>query len=119
MLKSRRGQNIAEYSILIAIVIGAAVAMQVYVKRGMQGRVKNAVDYKGLSGTEMVGDTGLQFTTSQYEPDYSESAANVTSHHNIGNQHVGVNGDTTHTGFDEEQRRLSGSTDVSTYSGSK
>jgi len=40
----KKGQNTAEYAILIALVIAAAVAMQTYVKRGMQGRVHDASD---------------------------------------------------------------------------
>jgi len=44
MLK-RKGQNIAEYSILIALVIAAAVAMQTYIRRGVQGRMADAVDH--------------------------------------------------------------------------
>lgn len=77
---NRKGQNIAEYSILIALVIAAAVAMQVYVKRGIQGRVADAVDYapkvEVLLGVE---NPNLEFTTKQYEPYYTESSGEVTS----------------------------------------
>ena len=74
MLK-RKGQNIAEYSILIALVIAAAVAMQVYVKRGLQGRVRDVVDHTGSGGE--VGSTGdqLTFSAEQYEPYYLTSTA--------------------------------------------
>jgi len=65
---NKKGQNTAEYAILIALVIAAAVAMQTYVKRGMQGGVKFAVDKVKKS------DTG----TGQYEPYYLESLYNVT-----------------------------------------
>ncbi|MFA5356896.1 MAG: hypothetical protein WC301_05800 [Candidatus Omnitrophota bacterium] len=78
---NRKGQNIAEYSILIAIVIAAAVAMQVYVKRGIQGRVADAVDHApdvDLTGIDMVdgaqANVGtLEFTTKQYEPYYVDT----------------------------------------------
>lgn len=44
ILRSRKGQNTAEYAILIALVVAAAVAMQTYVKRGAQARVKDSAD---------------------------------------------------------------------------
>ena len=55
LLKNKRAQNTAEYAILIAVVIGAAIAMQTYVKRGIQGKVKEKVDELG---------------STQYEPYY-------------------------------------------------
>lgn len=70
----RKGQNVAEYSILIALVVGAAVAMQVYVKRGLQARVKDAVDYTGNTTA-----SGLTFKTKQYEPYYQDSKMDVNS----------------------------------------
>ncbi len=65
---NRRGQNTAEYAILIALVIAAAVAMQTYVKRSVQGGVKYTVD-KLNSGATASG---------QYEPYYLESKNTVT-----------------------------------------
>lgn len=38
----KKAQNTAEYAILIALVVGAAIGMQTYVKRGLQGRVKDS-----------------------------------------------------------------------------
>ena len=46
-MKNHRGQSVVEFSVLIVIVIGALLAMQVYVKRGIQGRWKSAVDDLG------------------------------------------------------------------------
>jgi len=40
-LKNRKAQSTAEYAILIALVIGVVIAMQTYVKRGIQGRYKD------------------------------------------------------------------------------
>ena len=65
----RRGQSTAEYAIVIGLVIAAAVAMQVYVKRGLQAKIKNAVDYNDANAT--------MFNTTQYEPYYAGS--NMTS----------------------------------------
>ena len=48
----KKGQNTAEYAILIGLVIAGALTMQIYVKRGMQGRVHDASDryYDKMTG---------------------------------------------------------------------
>jgi hypothetical protein len=43
----RRGQSLVEYAILLIIIIAAFVTMQVYLKRGFQGRWKDSVDQLG------------------------------------------------------------------------
>jgi len=40
----KRGQSILEFTVLIVIVVGAFIAMQLYVKRGIQGRWKSTLD---------------------------------------------------------------------------
>ena len=51
------GQSTAEYAIVFALVVGLAMAIQTYVKRGLQGRVREVVDY---TGDDLFGeaDTG-------------------------------------------------------------
>ncbi|MFA5118830.1 MAG: hypothetical protein WC695_08285 [Candidatus Omnitrophota bacterium] len=73
----KRAQTTAEYAVLIALVIGAVVAMQIYVKRGMQNRIKNVVDYTGLAGTENVAGSPFSLSGNQYEPYYANSHANT------------------------------------------
>jgi len=69
----KKAQSTVEYGILIAVVVGAAVAMQVFVKRAIQARQKDASDMMtGVSGTVDWG-SGVNMTlntTSQYEPYY-------------------------------------------------
>lgn len=43
-LFNKRGQSTAEYAILIGLVIGALIVMQTYVRRGIQGRFRDATD---------------------------------------------------------------------------
>lgn len=43
-IRSARGQSTAEYAVLFAIVIGAAIAMQQYVKGRLQSAVKVQAD---------------------------------------------------------------------------
>ncbi|VAX37509.1 hypothetical protein MNBD_UNCLBAC01-565 [hydrothermal vent metagenome] len=42
--RRKKGQSTLEYAILIIIIIGALMAIQVYIKRGIQGRLKSATD---------------------------------------------------------------------------
>ena len=42
--KKMKGQSTLEYAVLIIIVIGALLSIQVYIKRGVQGRLKSASD---------------------------------------------------------------------------
>jgi Flp pilus assembly pilin Flp len=62
LLRNKKGQNTAEYAILIALVVAAAIAMQTYVKRSLQGGIKYVVDKSGKTSG-----------TTQYEPYYLES----------------------------------------------
>ena len=50
-----RGQSTAEYAILAAVVIAALLAMQIYMKGGIQGKLRESAD--------QVGD---QFSPSAY-----------------------------------------------------
>jgi uncharacterized protein (UPF0333 family) len=43
-LRKIKGQSTLEYAVLIIIVIGALLSIQVYIKRGVQGRLKSATD---------------------------------------------------------------------------
>lgn len=43
-LRKIKGQSTLEYAVLIIIVIGALLSIQVYIKRGIQGRLKSATD---------------------------------------------------------------------------
>jgi len=42
--KRKKGQSTLEYAILIVIIIGALLSIQVYIKRGIQGRMRSATD---------------------------------------------------------------------------
>ncbi len=67
----KKGQSTAEYAIVIGLVIAAAVAMQVYVKRSIQGKMKDATDYNDEASTML--------TTTQYEPYYSTTTDMTTT----------------------------------------
>lgn len=71
-LNQKRGQNTAEYAILIGVIVAAAIAMQIYIRRGMQARLKDAVDFTQTADDEFSGNF-FNSTVKQYEPYYLES----------------------------------------------
>ncbi|MDP8260903.1 MAG: hypothetical protein P9M01_00985 [Candidatus Kappaea frigidicola] len=72
LIKLKQAQSTAEYAILISVIVGAALAMQVYIKRSLQAKMHDA----GIALTDVSGDlTGegvILGTTKQYEPYYAE-----------------------------------------------
>jgi hypothetical protein len=89
-LRSNKGQNTAEYAIVIALIIGAAIAMQTYVKRGLQGRTKDATDYMQTQTATLGG-------TQQYEPYYSQSDNTTTAQSSM-NKNTATGGAVATTG---------------------
>ena len=69
--RNRSGQSTAEYAIVLGLVIAAALAMQVYVRRGIQGKMKDATDYNDPAATMLK--------TTQYEPNYQTTTAMVST----------------------------------------
>ena len=100
----RRGQSTAEYAIVIGLVIAAAVAMQIYVKRGIQGKIKAATDYTDSSAASVVGGAG------QYEPYYQQSNLTSTRAAQSG-ENTAAGGAVTRTITNDTTTRT-GSTDV-------
>ncbi|MBU1726887.1 MAG: hypothetical protein KJ880_04595 [Candidatus Omnitrophica bacterium] len=71
---NKKGQSTAEYVIVLGLIIGVVIAMQTYIKRGLQGRVKDAVDFTDQGaqsdGSNITGQGVVQFSGKQYEPGY-------------------------------------------------
>ena len=94
----RKGQSTAEYAIVIGLVIAAAVGMQIYVKRGIQGKVKDATDFTDEAAKDML-------ITKQYEPYYSQSDLNSTRAE-TSSQNTATGGKVTRTLTKDEASRL-------------
>lgn len=71
LMKNKKGQQVAEYALLIALVVAAIIAMQTYAQRSLQGRIRDA----GLYLTSQTSSLGA---TSQYEPYYLNSDYTVS-----------------------------------------
>lgn len=114
----KKGQNIAEYVILVALIIAAAAAMQVYIRRGLQGRMADAVDFAPEAALIDSGNGTLMlnFTTKQYEPYYQKSEANVTS--DMGYQDmIAARSNINRTGINQTTIRAAQSYEEQTYTG--
>ena len=59
--KKNAGQSTVEYAVLAAVVVGALLAMQVYIKRGSMGKLRAAADQMGEQFTPL--QTTSTFTT--------------------------------------------------------
>lgn len=88
MLIKRRAQSTLEYALMIAVVVGALIAMQVYVKRGLQGKLKSA--------TDDIGE--------QYSPGYTTGVVTVDS---TTNTHENLAGGVTTSNSITGQNRVS------------
>ncbi len=59
---TRKGQTTVEYAFIFVIVIGALIAMTLYIKRGIQGRWREAVDSLGDQYDPTNMDTQITHT---------------------------------------------------------
>jgi Flp pilus assembly pilin Flp len=74
-LNQKRGQSTLEYAVLIVVIIGALLTIQVYIKRGVQGRLRSAAD-----------DIGDQYS------DGNMNEVKVTQRHSNTEESFGVSG---------------------------
>lgn len=63
MLKGLKGQSTLEYAMIIAVVVGALILMQQYMKRGVQGKLRESVD--NIGGQYSAGNVKSTFTVTQ------------------------------------------------------
>jgi len=64
-----KGQSTLEYAVITAVVVGALLAIQIYMKRGMQGKLRDSTDQIGeqfdAENTEVRRETRRTGTTLQ------------------------------------------------------
>jgi uncharacterized protein (UPF0333 family) len=85
----RNAQSVIEYSIGVAVVVAALIAMVTYTKRGLNGRFKDVVDSAAKAANN----------TTQYEPYYQQSDLEIKANKNI-SQDIKENGARL-TGFND------------------
>ncbi len=84
LIKFRKAQSTAEYAILFAIVVGAALGVQSQVKKAMEARVFDALnDYRVMTGgttnqwegIQSFTETTNQTSNREYTEDYANADA--------------------------------------------
>ena len=83
MLRNKKGQSTVEYAIVVGVVVAALVAMQTYVKRGLQARYHDGIQFlaneTNVNATDGITKLG---STKQYEPYYLSSSYETGSDKN-------------------------------------
>ncbi len=75
-INKRMGQSMLEYAVLIVLVAAALLTIQIYLKRGIQGRLRSAADDIG----EQFSPVGtLSIKTDSYSKTKETSNAGVTT----------------------------------------
>ena len=75
--RNKKGQAIAaEFVLALMIVIGMVSAMTVYIKRGVQARIRDARNYMGVTVAERSGLPAANIWI-EYEPYYVETDSNI------------------------------------------
>ena len=87
-LRKKKAQSTLEYAILIIIVIGALLSIQVYIKRGIQGRLKSATDDIGEQYSP--GNTNITKTTTVGSTTTEKYATGVSTSTLVGNETTSV-----------------------------
>ena len=98
-MRNHRGQSTAEYAVVIGVVVAAIIAMQVYVRRGMQAKVKDVTDHF----TSQFG------STKQFEPDFASSDFTVAQDRSASEQ-VTKGYEVDRTGISETTSRTGSAT---------
>ncbi len=83
-INRKKGQSTLEYAVLIIIIIGALLSIQVYIKRGIQGRLKQAADDSGDQYAD--GSTSVNKTTGTRSQTRETSYQTGTTTSYIGNE---------------------------------
>ncbi len=93
-----RGQSTLEYAIIIAVIVAALVVMQIYIKRGVQGKLRSSTDQIGEQYSPGHTTGGYTTTTGSTTHEAIVSSYSVTGTAN-GLTTTGITrGDQTRTG---------------------
>lgn len=93
MLKKIKGQSTLEFTLVIIVVVAALIAIQIYMKRGVEGKLRSSTDSVGEQFE--AGKTQINVTT--------DNPSKVVQEY----------------GYDEKGAKVAGTTTVSTESSSQ
>jgi Flp pilus assembly pilin Flp len=78
----QRGQSTLEYAVLVVVIIAALIAMQTYLKRGIQGRVRESSDQIGEQFSPGYTVSNRVTTTFANQSEVQNAGATTTVIHN-------------------------------------
>lgn len=99
-IKRMKGQSTVEYAIILGVVVAGLIAMQTFVKRGLQARYHDGTNFLA-NQTDTIGNS------TQYEPYYQDSSY-TTTQNKAGSDKVDARGSTNRTGVNENRTRDTG-----------
>jgi hypothetical protein len=70
--RQNKAQTTLEYAILIGVIVAGLIAMQIYLKRGYQGKLRESADSMGQQFS--AGETTMDYGSTSY----TNSTENVT-----------------------------------------
>ncbi len=98
---NKKGQNTAEYAILIGLIIAAAVGIQTYVKQSIQGKIEDGLNHTGSPLT--LGGVALSWTKQRFEPAAINSTIDTVSERSY-TEGLTARGSVDHTAYKEESK---------------
>lgn len=78
MFMSKKGQSTLEYAIIVVVIVAALIIMQVYIKRGVQGKLRDSSDDIGQQYSPGI-TTGSYTTTTGSTQQEVVTRAGVTT----------------------------------------
>ena len=82
LIRAKKAQSTLEYALLITVVIGGLLTMQSYMKRGLQGKLKETTDQIGEQYspglTEAIYDFSTTSSTTEFIGDRVTTATSGT-----------------------------------------
>jgi len=87
---NKKANALIEYALIILIVIAAFFTMNIYMKRGIQGRVKDMADHFIGGGTAMQANTPVVRATTESESTNTAASTLTTQDLAGGGKGIGV-----------------------------
>lgn len=78
-MRRTRGQSTIEYVLLIAVIIVAMLAVQIYCKRAVEGRMKQSADQIGEQWSTADSDYTIDVSTTGARQEKLETSGKTTS----------------------------------------
>ena len=101
VIRNRRGQQFAEYALVLGLVVLAVSAMTIYFARSMKGKIKSAADHMGDGLTLNAGYTDVPV---QYNEYYNENELTTKTDMNV-NEAYQTGGAVARTSQSEKAQR--------------